>query len=77
LVTPITIETLHRFDAAPDENHFLPEMTYESPSRRIDVSMFVASELATAGSVIEKHDRISPSSKGISHRSVCSGVPNM
>ena len=39
--------------------------------------MFVASDEATSGSVIEKHDRISPSSSGCSHCSCCSGVPNM
>src|SRR5207245_11152076 len=37
--------------------------------------MFVASEEATAGSVIAKHDRISPASSGLSHLSFCSGVP--
>ena len=36
--------------------------------------MFVASELATSGSVIAKAERISPSSSGISQRSFCSGV---
>ena len=39
--------------------------------------MLVASLLATAGSVMAKHERISPSSSGCSHRSFCSGVPNM
>ena len=38
--------------------------------------MLVASELATHGSVIAKHDRISPSTSGTSHSSCCSGVPN-
>ncbi|MEA2212744.1 MAG: hypothetical protein QOF83_2692 [Solirubrobacteraceae bacterium] len=41
------------------------------------VSTLVASELATAGSVMAKQDRISPSSRGCSHSSFCSGVPNM
>ncbi len=36
----------------------------------------VASELATQGSVIAKHDRISPFSSGSSHSSCCSAVPN-
>jgi hypothetical protein len=40
-------------------------------------STFVASELATAGSVIAKHERISPSSSGFSHCSFCSSVPNI
>ena len=39
-------------------------------------AMFVASELATSGSVIAKALRISPSSSGRSHRSCCSGDPN-
>lgn len=38
--------------------------------------MFVASEDATSGSVMQNADRISPSSSGRSHRSCCSGVPN-
>ena len=38
--------------------------------------MFVASELATAGSVIANAERISPSSSGASQRSFCSSVPN-
>ena len=38
--------------------------------------MFVASELATAGSVIANADRISPASSGLSQRSLCSSVPN-
>src|SRR5258708_14243257 len=37
--------------------------------------MFVASDDATAGSVIAKHERISPASSGLSQRSFCSRVP--
>ncbi len=37
----------------------------------------MASELATAGSVIRKAERISPSRSGPSHFSCCSGVPNL
>ena len=37
---------------------------------------FVASELATSGSVIAKHDRILPSRSGCSHLSFCAAVPN-
>ena len=37
--------------------------------------MLVASELATAGSVIANAERIRQSSRGLSHRSCCSGVP--
>ena len=40
------------------------------------VAMFVASEDATSGSVIENADRIRPSSSGSSQRAFCSGVPN-
>ena len=39
--------------------------------------MLVASDEATAGSVMAKADRISPSSSGCNHCSCCSGVPNM
>ena len=39
--------------------------------------MLRASEEATSGSVIEKPERIVPSSNGASHRCFCSGVPNM
>ena len=38
--------------------------------------MFVASEEATSGSVIENAERISPSSSGSSHLRFCSSVPN-
>ena len=41
------------------------------------VAMFVASDDATSGSVIENTERMSPSSSGISQRCCCSGVPNM
>src|SRR5689334_10642520 len=42
----------------------------------MDSSMLVASLLATSGSVIANAERISPRSKGFSHCSCCSGVPN-
>ena len=35
----------------------------------------MGSEPALSGSVIEKQERISPSSSGVSQRSACSGVP--
>ena len=35
----------------------------------------MGSEPETSGSVIEKHERISPSSRGWSQRSLCSSVP--
>ena len=40
------------------------------------VAMFVASDDATSGSVIEKAERILPSSSGSSQRRCCSSVPN-
>ena len=60
----------------PEIHHLRPLRTYSSPTRSIRNSMLVASELATAGSVIANAERISPSSSGASHRSFCSGVPN-
>ena len=39
--------------------------------------MLVASDDATAGSVIEKQDRLSASRRGSSQRSRCSSVPNI
>ena len=39
------------------------------------VSMLVASDEATAGSVIRNAERISPSISGRSHWAFCSGVP--
>ena len=37
--------------------------------------IFVASDEATFGSVIAKHDLISPSKRGFSHLSFCSSLP--
>jgi hypothetical protein len=37
--------------------------------------MFVASDDATSGSVIAKHERMTPASSGSSHRLRCSDVP--
>src|SRR3954452_22221968 len=68
--------SLHRGSSAPLVNHLCPLMTYSSPSRSIRDEMFVASEDATHGSVIAKHERISPSSNGRSHCSFCNAVPN-
>ena len=56
-VLPITISTRQRGSAAPLIHHLRPLMTYSSPSRTIRVSMLVASELATAGSVIANAER--------------------
>src|SRR5690554_7339140 len=56
---------------APEDHHLVPLMTYSSPSRRISHWMLVASEEATSGSVMEKQERISPASSGLSHFSFC------
>src|ERR1700721_1063488 len=37
--------------------------------------MFVASQDATSGSVMQNTDRISPASSGLSHRSFCASEP--
>ena len=58
-------------------NHLRPLSTYSSPWRSMRSWMLVASDDATAGSVMAKHERISPSSSGCSQRSCCSAVPNM
>src|SRR5215213_2340062 len=50
-------------------------MTHSSPSSSARVVSPVGSEPAVSGSVIEKHERISPSSSGWSQRSCCSSVP--
>src|SRR5260370_31904200 len=75
LVFPTKMEILQRGSPAPDDHHFRPLMTYSLPWRTMLASMLVASDEATAGSVIAKHERISPASKGFSQRSFCSGVP--
>src|SRR5882762_9661032 len=69
------IAILHRGSPAPEDHHFRPWITYSLPSRTILAAMLVASEDATSGSVIEKHDRIFPASSGFSHFSFCSSVP--
>ena len=66
---------LHLGSPRPDDHHLRPLMTYSSPSRVIEVLIFVASDDATSGSVIKKAERISPARRGVSHFSCCSGVP--
>src|SRR5260370_9557687 len=66
---------LQRGSPAPEVHHFRPLMMKWLPSRTILASMFVASDEATAGSVIAKHDRISPASNGLSQRSFRPGGP--
>ena len=75
-VLPMTIMIRQRSDAAPEVHHFRPLRTYSSPSRAMESWMLVASDEATSGSVMAKAERISPFSRGRSHCSCCSGVPN-
>ena len=75
-VLPITMKIAHRSSALPEIHHFVPEITYSSPSRRIVVCTLVASDDATSGSVMAKPDRMRPSSSGSSHSAFCSGVAN-
>src|SRR5207237_5869571 len=63
-VLPMKMSTLQRGSPMPDVHHLWPLITYESPSRTIDDSMFVASDDATFGSVIANAERILPSSSG-------------
>mmetsp|Transcript_120274 Transcript_120274/g.218577 ORF Transcript_120274/g.218577 Transcript_120274/m.218577 type:complete len:223 (+) Transcript_120274:791-1459(+) len=75
LVTPSMMKTLHSGRQAPLMYHLWPLMTYSSPSRTKVVLMFVASLLATPGSVIAYALRMVPSSNGSSHCFFCSSVP--
>src|SRR5687767_4670537 len=74
-VLPMKMKTLQRGSIAPLDHHLRPLMTYSSPSRTIELWMLVASDEATAGSVIAKHERILPSSSGSSHCFLCSSLP--
>src|SRR4051812_28664670 len=69
--------SLHSGRSAPVDHHFTPLTTYASPSAVIAVAMLVASEEATAGSVIEKQERISAASSGSSHSVRCASEANM
>ena len=69
------MNTLQRGSPAPEVHHLRPFSTYASPSRLIEAWILVASDEATAGSVIAKPERISPASSGSSHCFFCSGVP--
>src|SRR5262249_62323033 len=75
LVSPITIAILQRRSIAPDVHHLRPLMTEWSPSRLISARILVASDDATAGSVIAKQERISPSMSGLNQRSLCASLP--
>ena len=76
-VLPMKTQILVRGSQAPLVHHLRP-VTSQSPvaaSRTMLDSMLVASELATAGSVMAKQDLISPASRGASQAACCSGVP--
>src|SRR5262249_21417449 len=74
-VLPMKMAILQRGSPAPEVHHLRPLSTYSSPSRLMLDSMFVASDEATAGSVIAKQERISPASSGFNQRSFCSALP--
>src|SRR5215467_13430229 len=74
-VLPMKMAILQRGSPAPEVHHLRPLITYESPSRSIRERMLVASDEATSGSVIAKHERIAPASSGSSQRFRCSAVP--
>mmetsp|Transcript_75997 Transcript_75997/g.203911 ORF Transcript_75997/g.203911 Transcript_75997/m.203911 type:complete len:201 (-) Transcript_75997:162-764(-) len=75
LVLPMKMQILQRGSMAPLVNHLRPLSTYSSPSRRMVLQMLVASELATAGSVMAKAERIFPSNRGVNHLAFCSSLP--
>ena len=55
-VFPMKMQTLVLGSMAPLVHHFRPLITNSSPSLTMEDSMLVASEEATAGSVMAKHD---------------------
>ncbi len=70
-----TIAIASSAPTAPEVNHLWPLITHSSPSRTARACSRVGSEPETSGSVIEKQERIRPSSSGSSQRSRCSSVP--
>mmetsp|Transcript_61769 Transcript_61769/g.147051 ORF Transcript_61769/g.147051 Transcript_61769/m.147051 type:complete len:296 (-) Transcript_61769:138-1025(-) len=74
-VFPMKMHVLQRGSMAPDVHHLRPFSLYPSPSRAIVEVMFVASDEATSGSVMAKHERAAPESSAGRNRSCCSGVP--
>src|SRR5215212_1831835 len=72
---PMKIAILQRGSPAPEVHHLRPLRMYSSPERSIRDWMFVASEDATSGSVMAKHDLIVPASNGSSHCLRCSSLP--
>ena len=57
-----------RGSGVPVVYHFRPVTTYSFPSRTIELSILVASDEATSGSVMPKAERISPANSGMSQR---------
>src|SRR5919197_5867959 len=74
-VLPMKMRILQRGSPMPEVHHLWPLITYSSPWRVIDDSMFVASDDATFGSVIANAERILPSSSGSSHCFLSSSLP--
>lgn len=74
-VLPMKMDILQRGSIAPEIHHLRPLITYSSPSRVMSDSMLVASEDATAGSVMAKQERMSPESSGSSHCFFCCSLP--
>jgi hypothetical protein len=74
-VLPMKMRILQRGSGAPEVHHLRPLMMYSSPLRSMRASMLVASDEATAGSVMAKPERILPSSSGTSHSCWWAGVP--
>ena len=60
VISKLEYRTLHLGSIAPDIHHFLPDKITSSPSACTVAAIFVASEEATAGSVMAKQDRIVP-----------------
>ena len=70
-----TIAIAKSAPTAPEVNHLWPSTTHSSPSSVALACNSVGSEPETSGSVIEKQERIRPSSRGSSHLSLCWSVP--
>ena len=78
-VLPMKTTILQRGSPAPLVHHLRPLMTYSSPfgpvTRSMREEMLVASDEATAGSVMANALRIFPSSKGSSQVAFISAEP--
>ena len=69
------INSSHSGLPTPVLHHLRPLRTTSSPSTIAVAAMFVASDEATPGSVMQNADRIVPSSNGSSHCFFCSSLP--